>query len=87
MRILYFLILSTLFLQITNSFAAVRSFFRELQSEKSITQPCTCDCHSRIYSYKECSTCAHSGGKFYANNAQLENRIDQSGQNETDENE
>ncbi len=40
-------------------------FFKALQKQESIMQPCTCDCHKRIYSHKECKICTHYGGKFF----------------------
>jgi hypothetical protein len=47
------------------------SFFDQFEQTESITQPCTCNCHSRVYSYKECAICAHTGGIFHANQSHI----------------
>lgn len=40
------------------------TMYTHMKQCESLEMACTCDCHQKIYSIKQCTICTHFGGKF-----------------------
>ena len=40
------------------------TIYTQIKQCESLEMACTCDCHQKIYSIKQCTICNHFGGKF-----------------------
>jgi hypothetical protein len=40
------------------------NLYTHIKQCESLEIACTCDCHQKTYSIKQCTICAHFGGKF-----------------------